>query len=145
MFLETQQKLYFMNINCNIEMFAFKIDFFLQGECRAELALLELFLFFVTKSQKRILANPSKLVDLRRKISDFFQKGIGRLPLNFLKQLRQFWRSVEHVNESHMSSNSENEIDHNTSRKSENPFSDPIITDENTYHNWWKYLWFSWN
>ena len=32
-----------------------------------------------------------------------------------------------------MSSNSENEIDHNTSRKSENPLSDPIITDENTY------------
>ena len=32
-----------------------------------------------------------------------------------------------------MSSNSENEIDHNTSGKSENPLSDPIITDENTY------------
>ena len=32
-----------------------------------------------------------------------------------------------------MSSNSENEIDHNTSGKSENLLSDPIITDENTY------------
>ena len=32
-----------------------------------------------------------------------------------------------------MSSNSENEIDHNTSGKSENPLSDPIIIDENTY------------
>ena len=32
-----------------------------------------------------------------------------------------------------MSSNSENEMDHNTSRKSENPLSDPIIIDENTY------------
>ena len=31
-----------------------------------------------------------------------------------------------------MSSNTENEIDHNTSGKSENPLSDPIITDENT-------------
>ena len=30
-----------------------------------------------------------------------------------------------------MSSNSENEIDHNTSGKSENPLSDPIIIDEN--------------
>ena len=32
-----------------------------------------------------------------------------------------------------MSSNTENEIDHNTSGKSENPLSDPIIIDENTY------------
>ena len=32
-----------------------------------------------------------------------------------------------------MSSNSENEIDHNTSGKSENLLSDPIIIDENTY------------
>ena len=32
-----------------------------------------------------------------------------------------------------MSSNIENEIDRNASRKSENPLSDPIITDENTY------------
>ena len=32
-----------------------------------------------------------------------------------------------------MSSNSENEIDHNTSGKSENPLSDPIIIDENIY------------
>ena len=32
-----------------------------------------------------------------------------------------------------MSSNSENEIDHNTSGKSEKPLSDPIIIDENTY------------
>ena len=32
-----------------------------------------------------------------------------------------------------MSSNSKNEIDHNTSGKSENPLSDPIIIDENTY------------
>ena len=31
-----------------------------------------------------------------------------------------------------MSSNTENEIDHNTSGKLENPLSDPIITDENT-------------
>ena len=31
-----------------------------------------------------------------------------------------------------MSSNTENEIDYNTSGKSENPLSDPIITDENT-------------
>ena len=32
-----------------------------------------------------------------------------------------------------MSSNSENEIDHNTLGKSENPLFDPIIIDENTY------------
>ena len=32
-----------------------------------------------------------------------------------------------------MSSNTVNEIDHNTSGKSENPLSEPIITDENTY------------
>ena len=32
-----------------------------------------------------------------------------------------------------MSSNSENEIDHNISGKSENPLSDPIIIDEDTY------------
>ena len=32
-----------------------------------------------------------------------------------------------------MSSNSENEIDNNTSRKSENPLSDPIIIGENTH------------
>ena len=32
-----------------------------------------------------------------------------------------------------MSSNTENEIDHNTSGKSENPLSDPIIIDENNY------------
>ena len=32
-----------------------------------------------------------------------------------------------------MSSNSENEIDNNTLGKSENPLSDPIIIDENTY------------
>ena len=32
-----------------------------------------------------------------------------------------------------MSSNTENEIDRNTSGKSENPLSDPIIIDENTY------------
>ena len=32
-----------------------------------------------------------------------------------------------------MSSNSENEIDHNTLGKSGNPLSDPIIIDENTY------------
>ena len=31
-----------------------------------------------------------------------------------------------------MSSNTENETDYNTSGKSENPLSDPIITDENT-------------
>ena len=31
-----------------------------------------------------------------------------------------------------ISSNTENEIDYNTSRKSENTLSDPIITDENT-------------
>ena len=31
-----------------------------------------------------------------------------------------------------MSSNTENEIDYNTSGKSENPLSDPIIIDENT-------------
>ena len=31
-----------------------------------------------------------------------------------------------------MTSNTENEIDYNTSGKSENPLSDPIITDENT-------------
>ena len=31
-----------------------------------------------------------------------------------------------------MSSHTENEIDYNTSGKSENPLSDPIITDENT-------------
>ena len=31
-----------------------------------------------------------------------------------------------------MYSNTENEIDYNASRKSENPLSDPIITDENT-------------
>ena len=37
------------------------------------------------------------------------------------------------LNESHIFSNSENEIDHNTSGKSENPLSDPIIIDENTY------------
>ena len=39
---------------------------------------------------------------------------------------------MEHVNESHVSSNTENEIDYNTSGKSENPLSDPIIIDENT-------------
>ena len=32
-----------------------------------------------------------------------------------------------------MSSNSEKEIEHNTSKKSENQLSDPIIIDENTY------------
>ena len=32
-----------------------------------------------------------------------------------------------------MSSNTENEIDHNTTGKSENLLSDPIIIDENTY------------
>ena len=32
-----------------------------------------------------------------------------------------------------MSSNTENEMDHNTSRKSENTLSDPIITEENAY------------
>ena len=32
-----------------------------------------------------------------------------------------------------MSSNSENEIDHNTSGKSENLLSDPMIIDENNY------------
>ena len=32
-----------------------------------------------------------------------------------------------------MSSNSENEIDHNTLGKSKNPLSDPIVIDENTY------------
>ena len=57
-------------------------------------------------------------------------KGKGRLALNFLKQLRKIWRSVEHENL--LSSNTENEIDYNTSGKSENPLSDPIITDENT-------------
>ena len=60
-------------------------------------------------------------------------KGKGRLALNFSKQLRTFRRSVEHVNESHMSSNTENEMDHNTSGKSENTLSDPIITEENAY------------
>ena len=39
-------------------------------------------------------------------------KGESRLALNVLKQLRKFWRSVEHVNESHMSSNTEIEIDY---------------------------------
>ena len=32
-----------------------------------------------------------------------------------------------------MSSNTENEIGHNTSGKSENPLSNPVILDENTY------------
>ena len=32
-----------------------------------------------------------------------------------------------------MPSNSENKVDHNTSEKSENAISDPIIFDENTY------------
>ena len=32
-----------------------------------------------------------------------------------------------------MSSNTKNKIDHNTSRKSENPLFDPIIIDENAY------------
>ena len=48
-----------------------------------------------------------------------------------MKQLRKFWRSVEHVNEN-LSSNTKNEIDYNTSGKPENPLSDPIITDQNT-------------
>ena len=39
---------------------------------------------------------------------------------------------MEHVNENLMSFNTENEIDYNTSGKSKNPLSDPIITDENT-------------
>ena len=54
-------------------------------------------------------------------------RGKGRLSLNFLKQ------HVEHVNESHVSSYTENEIDYHTSGKSENPLSDPNMTDENTY------------
>ena len=60
-------------------------------------------------------------------------KGKSRLTLNFLKQLWKFWKSVEHVNESHISSNTENEMDHNNSGKSENTLSDPIIIEENTY------------
>ena len=47
-------------------------------------------------------------------------KGKGRLGLNFLKQFGKVWRSVEHVNENLMCSNTKNEIDYNTSGKSEN-------------------------
>ena len=59
-------------------------------------------------------------------------KGKARLVLNFLKQVGKFRRSVEHLNESFLSLDLSDKIDHEVLRKSKNLLSKPI-KDENTY------------
>ena len=55
------------------------------------------------------------------------QKGKNRLALNFLIQIRKFRRSVEHLNESFLSFDPPNKIDHKVSEKLEkNLISEPI-------------------
>ena len=55
-------------------------------------------------------------------------KGKGRLALNFMKQIRKFWRSLEHLNESFLPFDLSEKI----LRKSENLLSKPL-NEENTY------------
>ena len=54
-------------------------------------------------------------------------KGKGRLALNFLNQIRKFWRPVEHLNESLSPNNQLDEVEHKVSGKLESPTSDAII------------------
>ena len=58
-------------------------------------------------------------------------KGKGRLALNFLNQIRKFWRPVEHLNEPLSPNNQSEEVEHKVSGKLESPTSDSII-DRNT-------------
>ena len=58
-------------------------------------------------------------------------EGKDTLALNFLNQIRNFWRPVEHLNEPLSSDNQSEEVEQNVSGKLESPFSDPII-DRNT-------------
>ena len=55
----------------------------------------------------------------------------GRLALNFLNQIRKFWRPVEHLNEPLSLNNQSDKVEHKVSGKLESPPSDPKI-DRNT-------------
>ena len=59
-------------------------------------------------------------------------KGKGRLALNFMKQIRKFWRSVERLNESFLPFDLPDKTDHKVLRKSENLLFKPL-NEENTY------------
>ena len=64
---------------------------------------------------------------LRRKGLHLNSKGKGRPALNFLKQIRKFWRPVEHLNEPLLPNNQSNEVEHKVSGKLESSPSDPIF------------------
>ena len=58
-------------------------------------------------------------------------KGKSRLALNFLNQIRKFWRPVGHLNEPVSPNDQSDKVEHKVSEKLESPSSDPII-DRNT-------------
>ena len=58
---------------------------------------------------------------------DLNSRSKGRLALNFLNQIRKFWRPVEHLNESLSPNNQLDEVEHKVSGKLESPTSDAII------------------
>ena len=64
---------------------------------------------------------------LGRKGLHLNSKGKGRLAINFLNQIRKFWRPVEHLNESLSPNNQLDEVEHKVSGKLESPTSDAII------------------
>ena len=68
---------------------------------------------------------------LGRKGLHLNSKGKGRLALNFLNQIRKFWRPVEHLNEPLSPNNQSDEVEHKVSGKLESPPPEPII-DRNT-------------
>ena len=74
--------------------------------------------------------NNIKSQHLRRKKYHLNPKCKGRLALNFLKQIRKLWRSIEHVNENFLPLNLSSKIDHIGLRKSDNLLSKPIIEEK---------------
>ena len=66
---------------------------------------------------------------LGRKGLHLNSKGKGRLALNFLNQIRKFWRPVEHLNEPLLPNNQSDEVELKVSGKLESPPPEPIIDE----------------
>ena len=69
---------------------------------------------------------------LEHKDLHLIPKGKDRLAVNFLKQIRKLWRSVEHFHESFFLFDLSDKIDHKVLRRSENLLP-KSINEENTY------------
>ena len=85
--------------------------------------------FFTCKSKNFSMEQFARIIRKFCKSSD--SKGNGRLALNFLNQIREFWGLAEHLNEPLSSYQPLDAVDRNVSGKLESPFSDPVI-DRNT-------------